>query len=272
MSPVPVRRRFRIDASPWMACTGSWLSKTVGVISCRRARSKSLSRKLSVGDGRSLSRRPSNQSRISLSCPSSPGKLASASCSSRIDAPSSRADGRTGDGSCSTNSHNVIQKSSCWYGPGARTSLGGTPNPRSARKVPTATSRSSHNSTSSWSTAVLVITRATIGAGLRCTSTLLLPASRTASWQRTEWAPATACAAANARAVPDFWSMPTPCQTAADQHLRCPPRYRGPTAAPEGTGRCPVGQSCAWSAWRVSETSCSRLMSLDKELELLGGE
>jgi hypothetical protein len=88
------------------------------------------------------------------------------------------------------------------------------------QESPTATSRASHSSTSSCNTAVLVITRATTGAGLGCTSTLLPPASRTASWQRTEWASATACAAANARAVPDFWSMPTPCQTAAERHQR----------------------------------------------------
>ena len=98
--------------------------------------------------------------------------------------------------------------------------------PRPPRKVPTATSRASQLSTSPWSIAVPVITRAITGAGLRCTSTLLPAATTTASSQATELASATARAAAKARAVPGFSVMSTRCQTAAEQH-QCSV-HRGP--------------------------------------------
>ena len=101
-----------------------------------------------------------------------------------------------------TNVHSVIHNPSCLCGPGGSRSLGVTTwSVRSARKVPTATSRASHCSTSSCKIAVPVITRATTGAGFRCTSTLLPAAIRTASSQATPCLRATACAAARAKAV-----------------------------------------------------------------------
>ena len=157
-----------------------------------------MSCRVNTGDGRSSASRRSSQSRIPLSGARSPGKSASAACNPCSERPSSRGSGGGACSSCGTNFHSVIQNLSCSCGPGGRMSLGGTTKSvRSARKAPTATSRASHCSTSSCKTAVPVITRATTGAGLRCTRTLLPAARRTASSQATPRSRATACAAAS---------------------------------------------------------------------------
>ena len=157
-----------------------------------------MSCRVNEGDGRSSESRRSSQSRISLSGARSPGKPASASCRARSERPSSRGSGGGACGSCGTNFHSVIHNPSRSCGPGGRRSLGATTTSlRSATKAPTATSRASHRSTSSCRTAVPVITRATTGAGFRCTRTLLPPAIRTASSQATPCSRATACAAAS---------------------------------------------------------------------------
>ena len=133
----------------------------------------------------------------------SPGKPASAACSVRRERPSSPGSGGGACSSCGTNFHSVIHNPSRWCGPGGRMSLGATARSvRSARNEATATSRASHCSVSSCKTAVPVITRATTGAGFRCTSTLLPAAIRTASSQATPCSRATACAAASAAASP----------------------------------------------------------------------
>jgi hypothetical protein len=161
-----------------------------------------MSCRVNEGDGRSSASRRSSQSRISLSGARSPGKSASAACSRRSERPSSCGSGGGACASWGTNVHSVIHNPSCSWGPGGRMSLGGTTRSlRSATKAPTATSRASHCSTSSCKTAVPVITRATTGAGFRCTSTLLPAAICAASSQTTPYARATACAAASEEAA-----------------------------------------------------------------------
>ena len=200
-SPRSVRSRFPIEASPWSACAGSEPSNTAGVRASSWTRSQSRSRWVNVADGRSSRSRPSSQSRIARSGARSPGNPASAACSSRSERPSSRGSGTGAGAARGMNFHIVIHNPSRSYGRGGSRSVGGTTGPvRSARKAATATSRASHCSGSSCSIAVPVITRATTGAGLRCTSTLLPAAIRTASSQATPCSRAMACAAASAAA------------------------------------------------------------------------
>ena len=177
-----------------------------------------------------MSSRSASQSRIPLSGASSPVKPASASCRSRSERPSSRGSGGGACSSCATNRHIVIHSPSRSCGPGGRRSLGGTARSvRSARKLPTATSRSSHCSGSSCRTAVPVITRATTGEGARCTSALLPAAIRTASSQATPCSRATACAAARAlirTRRPARRGHGCPCGCAPGRRRRGSPRAR----------------------------------------------
>src|SRR3954470_2720471 len=175
-----------------------------------------MSRWVNGGDGRRSASRRSSQSRISLRGARSPRKSASAAWSARSERPSSRGSGGGGCASCGTNFHSVIQNPSRSCGPGGRMSLGATTRSvRSAKKAATATSRASHRSASSCKTAVPVITRATTGAGLRCTTTLLPAAIRTASSQATPCSRATACAAASDEASPVTPAI------IASRHPRC---------------------------------------------------
>ena len=86
----------------------------------------SMSCGVNEGDGRSSASRRASQSRISLSGGRSPGKPASASCSSpqrTAELPWLR---RRTLRVVGTNVHSVIHNPSCSWGPGGRRSLGGT--------------------------------------------------------------------------------------------------------------------------------------------------
>ncbi len=74
ISPVSVRNRFPMDASPWIACAGSEDLEHAGRQLPSRGRSESRSCGESLGDGRSSDARRSSQSRTSLSGPSAPRK------------------------------------------------------------------------------------------------------------------------------------------------------------------------------------------------------
>ena len=155
-----------------------------------------MSRWVSEDDGRSSASSRSSQSRISLNGARSSGK----SGERRVQCPQRTTEfprlRRRSLLVVRDELHSVIHNPSRSYGPGGRRSLGGTTS-RSARprKAPTATSRASHRSASSCSIAVPVITRATTGAGFRCTRPLPPAAISTASSQATPCSRATACAA-----------------------------------------------------------------------------
>jgi hypothetical protein len=146
----------------------------------------------------------------------------------------------TDDASCSMNSQHVIQRPSCWYGPGARTPLGGTPNPRSARKAPPlprgrATARR-HHATPRYSSSLARQPERVWDVRARC--------CRRPAGQRPGNVRSGHLRPPVPRPMLARYRISGPCP----HHARpppngtsdCPPRNRGPTAAPGGTGRCPA--------------------------------
>ena len=197
-------------------------------------------------------------SRSSRSPPSSPSKSRSCSCKDRSIRPSPRgssnpAAGWVSGGGRTSGIHSVkvIHRPSWQCGPGAINGLGETARPDGARNSSTETSRESHLRGSSWSATVPVITRATTGAGHRCTSTLLAEWMTTASSSFSPHAYATAAAAVTARCssaptIPGNLAHPITTRastSAAGGHRlpRLPWRLSGP-----GKGDKPRSPTWAW--------------------------